>query len=364
MNLRTLARAGGVAVATALALAGGVVQAHALAPGFVGRYAPDGVHGTAGTMLLGGQRYVCVQENFQNPTAVSGQIATDTAHPHSAYALAKYINTADPDTAAALWAYVNVTSPDGSMQQPGPGQATAAQLAANLAYLEGVYPGIAPALAAITADAATNAPPYSSAAFTMSLAAGSKSKGSVSDFGVQSASGAWQAGYTGQITLTGPAVWDSTGTATLNFTTTAAAQSATWHATGTGTVAATRSVINGLPGMGGIPLFSTTSQPQIVAAQGASGPDPAQDVAPVQVFAPKVRTQSSTQLATAGQSGHDTVIAYDGEPGQPWSATVDVFMGLTGHPKDGIPASATPTTTLTCRACSVPTARRRWTPAT
>lgn len=346
MRIKLLTRVGLSAAVTALALAGGVVKAEAAVPaGFIGRVDTVGTHGSAGTFDVGGGRVVCVQTNFQDPTGMGAQLATDTAHPHSAYALAKYINTTDKDTAAALWGYVNVTSPDGSLQQPGPGQATPAQLAANFAYLEGVYPGIATALATITADAAANAGPFSSSAFTMSLDSGSKSKGTVTDYGVMSAGGAWQGGLTGTITLNGPAVWDATGTATLSFTTTTAAQSASWHATGTGTVSATRSVVGPLPGAGGVPLFSTTNLPQIVAAVGASGTDPAQDSTQVAVFAPKVKTKASTQLATAGQTGYDTVVAYDGEPGQPWTATVDVFMSLATHPKDGI--TGTPTTTLT-----------------
>ncbi len=135
---------------------------------------------------------------------------------------------------------------------------------------------------ALLAEAAGVAGPY--AAATVSTTGAATRTGDIHNVGVTSASGGWVAGLPFTATLSGPAVFDATGSSTLSGTTAASPLTLRWTATGTGTVGFSvtygdvpRVTLTKLQGAG-------TVQTVITYGHRPAGADPLERVSPPVTF--------------------------------------------------------------------------------
>lgn len=313
----------------------------ATSPSFVG---VNGQHelGTMGLPAYGGQRFVCVDESggaagfIDYPhTATAG---TDVESWAAAYALSDregYLQSSDDHKAAALDYYVGVEQGWNS----NPSEVTRAW---NAAAAAGKWADSSAELATLEADVAAHRGPY-----TMDQLRPVKSglTGSVVGIGVQSAASNWEPGYTITLKLTGPAVFTASGTATMTVTSSTAALSEPITFTGAGDVKVAQST-TGLPRYVSLHAAPAAGQQRIVAA-GAPSPLTYSDPVSVPSYAPTATSQVDQQLVKPNTPVTDTITVTGGVPNAPWTGTVKVYASLTAHPKGGIPAGATPFTTLT-----------------
>lgn len=303
----------------------------ATSPGFIGI---NGQHemGTMTPPALG-RRVICIDE--------SGGAAGFRDYPHSAttpsqsenwaaaYALERYLNTSDDHYAAALYFYVGYVL--GLNSNP-----SEVLRAWNAGAAAGKWADSSAQLAAIEADVNANAGPYDMSQLWLNKTG--VTTGTVTGIGVQSAAGIWQAGHTVSVTLTGPVVFDATGTNTLTVTSAAAPQSYAFHFTGTGS-AYVQQTASGFPRYVNVYPTPAAGQQRVVAN---SAPTSLlfEDPVALDVNLVKATSQVSQQLVAAGSSLTDTVVVTDGVAGMRWTGTVTVYGPLATHPSGGVPAGA------------------------
>jgi len=309
----------------------------ATSPGFVGI---NGQH-EMGTMVPPtlGRRVICIDE--------SGGGAGFRDYPHSAttpsqeenwaaaYALSHYLNTGDDKTAAALYYYVGVVL--GLNSNP-----SEVARAWNAGAASGKWADSSGQLAAIEADVNANAGPYSMSQLWMDKSG--VTSGQVTGIGIQSAAGVWQAGHDITVTLTGPVVFDATGTKTLTVTSGASPLAAPFHFTGSGS-AYVQQTTGELPRYVDVYPAPVAGQQRVVAN---SGPGSALFEDPVSTPGYIVHATStvSAQLLAAGGTIADSLIVSGGPGGWGWTGSVTVYGPLATPPSGGIPADAPVLATL------------------
>ncbi len=236
-----LARRGVVAAIAMVALLLGVIHpAQAIRvgtgveialPGFVTRVWLGGHQGPVGA----GEHGYCVQAVVAapNPTDRHDDL-TVIDDPLLAVAFARHRHSADQNTQGALGYLTH-------MRHARPGPVGNRDVAAAKAIIDAATPDAVKVRAGqLMAEAAEQAGPYSGAPGTPSTA--DRRTGSVNGVGLKSAAGHWVAGKPITATLSGPAVFDATGTSTWTGTTAASGIGLGWTATGKGTVTLTVTV--------------------------------------------------------------------------------------------------------------------------
>ena len=300
MSVKTRTRVAIAAILAGVATAVVVAPASANIPNLVGYY--SGVAGTTalGTMLAPdfSEREVCIDSISHTPTTKTDPYL-DSSHPEIAYLMEKWAAQDTDDTRAAALALMVKRAYDSNV-----GEADAT-LAMN--YFDPYRSGILADVAEMASDASANAGPYTSSP-TLHVTNLVPTTGTAGDLGIQSAAGNYQAGYTLTVTLSGPAVFDSTGTSTASLTTTTAAQSLTWHATGAGQIDVSTSAVTPSASVKIYPPEASGYQRLLVAPDSTTvnGQDPI-DVAVNTVYTPTVTTNTTSILVNAGASLADVV---------------------------------------------------------
>jgi hypothetical protein len=187
-----------------------------------------------GLEVIGGVRTVCIDSSAASPTGLLP--GTTVRDPKTAYLLSRYASTSSDTTAAAL-AYVVKKKYDSTTgaadralrQRPEERQIRAA-------------------IARLNIDATANAGPYTVSARISAKPGTVPTRGTVTGIAVRGAGGSNAAppGAMITVTLSGPGVFDATGTRTRTFAAATSAQSAAWHATGEGAISVTARA-SGLP---------------------------------------------------------------------------------------------------------------------
>lgn len=227
---RTLAAAG--AVALALGTFGGLTPTKAdAAPYRVGYSVTYGGNTkTVGTLNVrpgsNGNRVICVDSNVGDASSLPApsQITTNGRELNAyqiAYLVDKYVNTLNNDDGAAVAELIKMSLDKSDGARAAIWNAFVSQRPTEAARVQA-------RMDQMRAEAAANAGPYTVPVDIQSTnAAGTV--GTV-DVGVQSGNGTWMAGYSMNITLSGPGVFDSTGTNTMTVTSTSGAPvSVAWH---------------------------------------------------------------------------------------------------------------------------------------
>lgn len=335
MSLKTRMRTRVVLAAVAALVGTGVAAAPAMAfiPNMVG-YDPTQPNTTAlGTMLAPGfsERAVCIDSGIDAPdNGVLGTPTLYSGNPQIAYVMSTWGESTDNDRGAAVAVMVkrvfdsNVGAADYSLASPDmdPHRATV------LAMID-----------AMTAEAAANAGPYTSSPL-INVTNLIPTTGTVDDLGIQSAAGNYQAGYTLTVTLTGPAVFDSTGTNVATVTTTAAAQSLAWHATGPGQVSVASTATTPGVDLKIYPPQASGYQRVLVAPADTTvnGYDPIA-VSVETTYAPAVTTNTSSILVTDGATLADIVHVTNAAPSTAFNGTTVLYGPYATEPA---PAAAAP----------------------
>jgi len=341
-----------VAVIATAAVAGLGLSAPAWAalPGFIG-LSTEPTH--LGTMRPPGytEQVICIDGGLLTPTTITSPTAVDAPQP--GYLMAKYSQTTDQLTAAAV-VYVEKMWLDSDPAKAD--QALASLDAATLAAVQAI-------IDSMRAEAATFAGPYSTTELHIA-GAGVPTAGTVTGIGVQSASGAWVPGYPVTVTLSGPAVWDATGTATWTGTTGSAPIGQAWHATGTGTVKVS-STTTGLPGttVWVYPKQATGYQRMIAIGteRVVDGLDPV-SVPAATTWTPTVTTRVQSVFVKAGDNIADLIAGSGYKPSTAGSGTSDAYGPLASDPVPsatapaGTPQLGTATYTFTADATGAFTA--------
>ncbi|MDD7465393.1 MAG: VaFE repeat-containing surface-anchored protein [Actinomycetaceae bacterium] len=201
--------------------------------------------------LPSGVLQFCVNEEWNPPRADSDSFVSagtltapsvkvpgyEVTTSQMAWLLNKYNVSNDPDTLAALSVLVhaNFEQPDRDGYPSALSGVTSAQEMAHyyVTSAEQALPGVT----ALAKKLATEAINSGVKGYTTNTVAGEgKRSGSVTGFGIKNGSGAYISGLRVTATLSGPAVWDETNTATIGFTSTNGPIVKTWHATGHGDV--------------------------------------------------------------------------------------------------------------------------------
>lgn len=195
------------------------------------------------------------------------------------------------------------------------------------------------AAAALVAQATAQAGPYTISKPTITLAAGNRTA-TISNLGVLSAAGGAQlSGYTITYTLTGGAVWDSTGTATLTVAA-GSSQSATVTSTANGPVHV-EGTVSGLPATSILVLESPVAQDIFTrgpATQAMVSSDPVQMAFS---FQPLFASQVKADVVAAGVEAVD-VISASVAAGEEWLGTDTLEYAPVTIDLIGVDAGTTP----------------------
>jgi hypothetical protein len=300
-----------------------------------------------GIMSVDGTRVVCVDESGGSAGHIGAPaylpVPQLLEHWSAAYAIHRWINTNDDLEAAALYQIIGVELGLNS----NPSEVTRAWDAlltwSSLPALSGVR-------ASMLAEISQNSGPYDDPDFVeldLKLTDGVGRIGVVDGVGLVSAAGFWQPGYTATVTLfdeddpsaPSPAVFDSTGTATLTVTTVVGPiDGLAWHSVGNGSLKVRVDV-------SGVPQFinlhpSPAARQQRTVANAALGSVTFYDPTGVPVrnaFVPLITTSVSTALSMPGLAVADTWRASGGEPGSSQSGVAELF-----GPFDVQPTASTP----------------------
>ena len=322
-----IAAAFGIGTVVTMAVA---PSAFAVDPGLVGYAAFATNLGTFRPSIYG-EQVVCIDSGRAIPTSVTAPFA-DSSRPDIAYIMSVYGQQTASDDIGAAVGYLVKKAYDST---PAEADAAMAEFSATKRA------GINAQITALTADAAANAGPYDAFSLHLTTTGAVPTTGAVEGVGVQSASGNWLSGYPITVTLSGPAVFDATGTNVWTGTTGSPAASLPWHVTGTGTVKVEQ-VITGLPGTSVWIHPSQATGYQRVLASGdrttVSYNDPV-GVAGVNQYVSAVTTQTSSILVETGDSLHD-IINVTTAPNAPFTGTSTLYGPFATMPAAGATAPA------------------------
>lgn len=280
-------------------------------------YAPAGSSGYGGGAEVGAgsDRGYCVQAGYDAPHLQDIWAAERTlvADPGLAWIVGNHQNSTDALTQAAISYIVHVNHDTGTAAVSG--EERRAAFAANT-------PASIKARAdELAVEAAANAGPYR-AGGTTNFSAGDH--GEIRNILVLSDAGNAVPGKPFTITLTGPAVFDSTGTRTFTGTTTSSPQVVPWTATGSGTVSS-QIVFSDL---GRVTLtklgYDGTVQDSLTYGFRPFADDPViivSDPPPVSVsvdFQPIITTQVVSAFLDPGQALTDQVTVTIPDPADSW----------------------------------------------
>ncbi len=295
--------------------------------------------GFLGTELFDGYNHwaICIDAMDAGPTIMTD--ATTVSDPIVDYLLRNYINTQDNDTAAAL-ALVVKRAYD---SHPDRVEAALAETG-RVAEIEAIA-------TAMVNDAYANAGPFTGTV-SMTQDLNNPRIGTVS-MGILNRQSNYVGGVSVTATISGPAVFDATGTNTFTYTTSNAPGVTPWRATGNGDISITLTSNSGLPDGNW-----TMRPPQGAGYQRTAAPgggyvyptafDPVGFDA-IFDYSPKIATNTSQQDANAGSPISDTVTISGGAPNSTVTVTNTLYGPLAAPPTlaDAAPSGTGKVGTLT-----------------
>lgn len=249
--------------------------------------------------------YFCIQSGNDDPvgSTPTGTEIIDDAQLAWIYAAKRGIVDATSRAAISYLTHVRHETQGASAVSP---ETRKARIEANTPQ------AVKDVAAAYLAEAAAQAGPYRGSTSTVVTA--DKRTGTINDLGFQSNAGSWIAGKPIRVTLTGPAVFDATGTNVWEGTTGSGPLALTWTATGNGTVTYT-SVVGGADRITLTKYAMDGSVQDGLSYAGRPPSDPEEYTTPgtpfdvVLDFQPEIRTQVATVFVAEGESLVDQVTA-------------------------------------------------------